>query len=75
MVKLSAKVWNELFCPEFLRKMAEGKLRAVVLKRAYKRREKRMFDMAYEEGFLEKRGKLYINVRIIVTLYNDIMIL
>ena len=48
--------------------MAEGKLRAVVLKRAYKRREKRMFDMAYEEGFLEKRGKLYINVRIITIL-------
>ena len=59
MVKLSAKVWNELFCPEFLRKMAEGKLRAVVLKRAHKLFNKRMFEMAYEEGFLEKICKLY----------------
>ena len=70
--KLYAEIWNELFCPEFLQKMAKGKLRAVVLNRAYKRRTKRMFDMAYEEGFIEKRGKL---MYAILFHYNALMIL
>ena len=45
--------------PEYMQQMSNGKLQAVVLKRAHKLFNKRMFEMAYEEGFLEKRCKLY----------------
>ena len=57
--RLRTEVWDVLFCPEYLRQISRGKLPTVAVNRAHNLCNKILFDMAYEEGFLEKRGKLY----------------
>ena len=57
--RLRAEIWGVLYCPEYLRQLSRGKLPTVAVKRAHKLCNKRLFELAYEEGFLEKRGNLY----------------